>query len=162
MTETTHPSSTQSEALRLPWLITGATISSLLLYVLLAHGMIGELQGHVALAEDQRIVIRTVFYLLAIVGLPITNLIRHVQVRLNQTMPGPATASRRYRVTVLVSMAQLEMIGLFGLVMFILGDDFNSLYIFNGVAALGIYLYRPKALEYSAIVSALAAKASDS
>ena len=155
MSDSSIPFDSMAQGLRMPWVITGSMVFSLMMYVLLAHLLGAELQGTISLAEEQRILIRTVFYIVAIITLPMTNLLRHVMIRLNQTMPGPYSPMRRYLVTVLVSMAMVETIGLFGLIMFVLGDDFNNLYIFTGMSALGMYLYRPKANEYRSIVEAL-------
>jgi hypothetical protein len=69
-----------------------------------------------------------------------------------------AEAKRRYLTTVIVSMALVEVVGIFGLVMFVLGDGFNTLYIFTGLSALGLFLYRPKADEFSEIIAAIAAQ----
>lgn len=135
------------------WLITGFMFLTLAAYVVISHVFGPELRQ--PLAEDQRVLIRTVFYGLAIAGLPITNLIRHIQLRLNQTMPGPKPAKSRYLLTVIVSAVLVESIGLMGFLMYILGDGFNTLYIFTGLAALGLLLYRPKPEEYESIVEAL-------
>ncbi len=70
-------------------------------------------------------------------------------------MPGNKPAKARYLLTIIVSMALVEGIGVLGFVMFMLGDDFNSLYIFLGLSTLGVYLYRPKQAEYGLIVEAL-------
>ena len=67
-------------------------------------------------------------------------------------------AKNRYLVTVIVSMSLIESVGIFGFVMFILGDNFNTLYIFSGLSALGLFLYRPKVNEYANIVEALTAQ----
>lgn len=144
--------------LRFPWLITGAVIFSLIVYLFVAHRMGTALQYNFALPEAQRLVLRSVLYAIAITTLPLTNLIRHICVRLNQTMPGPVPAGKRYLVTVLVSMVMVESISLFGLLMFILGDDFNTLYIFLGMSALGLFLYRPKQVEYLSIAESLTSK----
>jgi len=64
-------------------------------------------------------------------------------------------AKKRYLVTVIVSMSLIESVGIFGFIMFILGDNFNTLYIFSGLSALGMFLYRPKVDEYAKIVEAL-------
>lgn len=71
-------------------------------------------------------------------------------------MPGNKPAKARYLLTIIVSMALVESIGVLGFAMFMLGDDFNSLNIFLGLSVLGLYLYRPKQAEYSRIVDALA------
>lgn len=146
----------------LPWLIAGIMLTMLGTYIVICHTL-GE-QLRQPLPETQRVLIRTVLYIVAIVTFPLTNLIRHIQLRLNQTMPrtpshGTVTeARRRYLLTIIVSMALIEVIGAFGLVMFVLGDGFNTLHIFTGLSALGLFLYRPKTDEYLDIIEALAAQ----
>lgn len=134
------------------WLVVGLMLVSLAIYAGICFRFGHELQD--PLPEERRVLIRTVFYVLAIVLFPLTNLIRHIQLRLNQTMPGQQPAKARYMLTVIVSMTFMESVGLLGFVMFMLGDDFNTLYIFLGLAALGAYLYRPKAHEYAGILAA--------
>lgn len=139
--------------LRAHWWVVWLMLAGLLVYWVIAYRFADQLQQ--PLPEAQRIVVRSVFYGLVIIGFPITNLIRHIMLRLNQTMPGNKPANARYLLTVVVSMILVESIGVMGLVMFILGDDFNTFYIFLGLSALGLYLYRPKADEYEAIVESL-------
>lgn len=147
----------------LPWVIVGMMLVMLAAYIIICHTLGEQLQQ--PLQEGQRVLIRTVFYAVAIVTFPLTNLIRHIQLRLNQTMPcspenrgAVATAKSRYLATVIVSMALVEVVGIFGLVMFVFGDDFNTLYIFTGLSALGLFLYRPKVDEYSEIIDAISAQ----
>jgi hypothetical protein len=145
----------------LPWVIVGMMSVMLAAYIVICHTL-GE-QLRQPLPEEQRVLVRTVFYAVAIVTFPLTNLIRHIQLRLNQTMPCSQAAhtnaaKRRYLVTVIVSMALVDVVGIFGLIMFVLGDDFNTLYIFTGLSALGLFLYRPKADEYFEIIEAIAAQ----
>ncbi len=106
-------------------------------------------------SDDPPVLIRTILYIIAIVSFPVTNLIRHIMLRLNQTMPGDTPAKSRYLITVLVSLSISESIGIYGLVLFMLGDEVNSLYIFSTLSVLAMYLYRPKLEEYTEIVEAL-------
>ncbi|MGR9012755.1 MAG: hypothetical protein ACU83U_03845 [Gammaproteobacteria bacterium] len=147
----------------LPWIIVGMMLIMLAAYIIICH-ILGD-QLRQPQPEDQRELIRTLFYAVSIATFPLTNLIRHIQLRLNQTMPhshvalgAVAEAKSRYLVTIIVSMSLIEVIGIFGLVMFILGDGFNTLYIFTGLSALGLFLYRPKADEYSDIIKAINAQ----
>jgi len=154
----------------LPWFIVGMMGLMLAAYLIVCHTLGEQLQQ--PLPETQRVLVRTLFYAMAIVTLPLTNLIRHIQLRLNQTMPRSNKAApfdrtqdryrkdakRRYLATVIVSMSLVEVIGAFGLVMFVLGDGFNTLYIFTGLSALGLFLYRPKLDEYVEIIDAIAAQ----
>ncbi len=145
----------------LPWIIVGMMSVMLAAYIVICHTL-GE-QLRQPLPEAQRVLVRTVFYAVAIVTFPLTNLIRHIQLRLNQTMPSSRTArgnaaKSRYLATIIVSMSLIEVVGIFGLIMFVLGDGFNTLYIFTGLSALGLFLYRPKADEYLEIIEAIAAQ----
>ncbi|UOA08242.1 hypothetical protein [Methylobacter sp. S3L5C] len=141
----------------IPWIILGVMLV-MLAALLIVCLTLGE-QMQQPLPEAQRVLIRTIFYVVAIITFPLTNLIRYIQLRLNQTMPfsqGTVNeAKSRYLVTIIVSMSLIESVGVFGLVMFVLGDNVNTLYIFSGLSALGLFLYRPKVEEYARIVEGL-------
>jgi hypothetical protein len=138
------------------WLVVAVILMLLAAYIIACKNMADELPN--PLPETQRIWIRTLCYGIAILLFPLTNLIRHIQLRLNQTMPGAKSAKNRYLLTVIVSMLLIQGIGVLGVVMFVLGDDFNTLYILMGMAALAGFLYRPKWNEYISVVGALDAK----
>jgi hypothetical protein len=145
----------------IPWVIQGIMLATLAAFLIVCIAFGDQIKE--PLPEAQRVLIRTVLYVVAIVTFPMTNLIRHIQLRLNQTMPYSQgtpvkEAKNRYLVTVIVSMSLIESVGIFGFVMFILGDNFNTLYIFSGLSALGIFLYRPKIDEYASVVEALTAQ----
>ena len=145
----------------LPWLIQGVMMALLVVYVIVCITLGDQIQQ--PLPEAQRVLIRTILYVVAIVTFPMTNLLRYIQLCLNQTMPFSSIepegeAKKRYLVTVIVSMSLIESVGIFGFVMFVLGDNFNTLYIFTGLSALGLFLYRPKVHEYARIVEALTAQ----
>lgn len=141
----------------LPYLIANLVVLFLASSVFMAHFY--HFQN--PLTEHERIIWRTIFYILTILLLPLTNLLRHIFLRLNQTMPLlenanlEKTLKTRYTLTVSVSMFLVLLISSFGSIMFYLGDGFNTLHIFNIVAGLGIFLYRPKLSEYTQIQDAL-------
>lgn len=141
--------------LTMHWLVVGFMAALLLGYIVFCHTPQGAALQQ-PLADQDRILLRTILYVAAIVTMPLTNLIRHIQLRLNQTMPGDKSAKSRYLLTVIVSMTLIESIGAYGLIMYLLGDGYNTLHIFTIVSALGMYLYRPKVSEYESIVEALA------
>jgi hypothetical protein len=147
--------------LKIPNLIVGMMLVSLATYLVVCFTLGTELQE--PLPEITRIKIRTVLFVISIITFPMTNLIRHIQLKLNQTMPLTHTsyrneAKKRYLLTVIVSMTLVETIGVFGFVLFMFGDGINNLLILIGLSALGMFLYRPKLNEYSEIVQLLAAK----
>jgi hypothetical protein len=147
--------------LLLPWIVVGTMLLMLVATIMVCH-VLGE-QIQQVMPENQRATLRTLLYAVAIVTFPLTNLIRHIQLRLNQTMPCPDThyqqhAKSRYLLTIIVSMSLVEVVGMFGLVMFIVGDSFNTLYILTGLSVLGLFLYRPKTDEYANIIATLASR----
>ncbi|MCQ8179777.1 hypothetical protein NP603_01530 [Methylomonas sp. SURF-1] len=147
---------TPPAALRSHWLVCAAMLLMLIVYNVVCHIWGAELQ--ISVSEERRVLLRSVLYGVAIVLFPLTNLTKHVLLRLNQTMPGPRTAAQRYFTTITVSQALIEWVGLFGPIMIVLGDGFNTLYIFSTMHALGIFLHRPKMAEYHSIVAALPAR----
>jgi len=70
----------------------------------------------------------------------------------------PATNSSllpKYASAVIVSLALCESIGIYGLVLFMLGDDFQTLLTFIGIAAIGMLYYRPKREEMEALAKSM-------
>jgi len=140
--------------LRSHWLITGGLLLSLIVYIVVCHVWAEPLQ--LGVEESQRVMIRTLLYAVAIILFPLTKLLRHILLRLNQTMPGDKSPRQRYLLTIIVCQALIELVGSFGLLMFMLGDGFNTLYIFTVLGGLGLFLHKPDLLEYQAIIQALA------
>ena len=134
-------------------LIAAIMLSLLIIYNIICHIKGAEIQ--INLAEQERVFIRTIFYVAAIALFPFSTLLRHILLRLNQTMPGDNPARNRYLMTTIVTLISIEIVGVFGFVMFILGDGFNTLYIFTVLGALGVFLHRPREQEYNQIVEAL-------
>ena len=84
-----------------------------------------------------------------------TNIIRHIQRRLIQTIPKSKSLTSRYLKMVLISQVLMASIGGFGFILFIFGDQINNLYIFTVLAFLGFFIHRPKENEYHALKSPL-------
>ncbi len=133
-------------------------IAAIMLGLLIIYNIICQIKGaeiQIGLAEQERIFIRTLFYAAAIALFPFSTLLRHILLRLNQTMPGDNPAKSRYLMTTIVTLVCIEIVGIFGLIMFILGDGYNTLYIFTALGALGVFLHRPREQEYREIIEAL-------
>ncbi|MFW5443937.1 MAG: hypothetical protein ACKE51_06500 [Methylococcaceae bacterium] len=135
------------------WVIAGMMLCMLIAYNIVCHTVGVEIQ--IKMAEEQRIFVRTVFYFVAIIMFPVVSLLRHILLRLNQTMPGDNPAKNRYLVTIIVTMSAIEIVSVFGFIMFVFGDGYNTLYIFSVLGALGIFLHRPQEEEYKQIIEAL-------
>lgn len=140
-------------ALMLPWIAWGICLALVILQ--LSAALMFMAPPH-ALDHAEPIALRTTFYIVVIISFPLINLVRHIMLKLNQTMPGPSHhATRRYGMTVCVSMIWAESFAGYGVILYLLGDAVNSLYILCGLAVLALVLYRPKQREYLAIVAAL-------
>ena len=151
------PDSLKSDLL-IPYLLQGLLLITVITLAVLSAWFGDQLQQPVV--EPQRVLSRSLLYVIAIVIFPMTNLIRYVQNRLNETMPlsGQAIqkcAKNRYLLTCLISMLLIVSVDSFGLIMFYMGDKTNTLYIFSGLSVLGLVLYRPKLIEYTRLVEAL-------
>jgi heme/copper-type cytochrome/quinol oxidase subunit 2 len=135
------------------WVYTSLMLALLLAYNVFCHFTELEIQSIVT--EDSRILIRSILYGLAIILFPVVTLLRHILLRLNQTMPGDKSAKSRYLFTIITTLTLISAVGLFGLAMFVLGDGYNTLYIFSMLGILGIFLHKPNQQEYQYIIDAL-------
>lgn len=135
------------------WLLSATFLVILIVYNIICH--IWENEIRIILDESERILIRSLLYGITIILFPMVKLLRYALLRLNQTLPGNKSAGQRYLLTIAITLSLIETVGTFGFLMFILGDDFNTLYIFSLLATLGIFLHKPKLNEYLAISEAL-------
>ncbi|MDC9728400.1 MAG: hypothetical protein PSN04_03590 [Methyloprofundus sp.] len=104
--------------------------------------------------EEDRVWLRTVLYIVAMLTFLVMKFVRHVSLQLN-LRASEKSAKSRYLKTIIVSMLMAESIGLYGALMFRLGDGFNTVYIFSILSALAMFLYRPKVEEYRVILQAV-------
>lgn len=136
--------------------VRAATLISLIALIAICQIYGAKIQ--IGMDEQSRVFIRTVLYIVAITTFPAMKFLRHVLLRLNQTTKGNRSAKSRYLVTIIISMSVAISIGIYGFAMFVLGDSYNTLYIFAILSALAMYIYKPKVEEYQAIVESVAAK----
>lgn len=131
-------------------------LMSLIALIAVCHIYADKIQ--IGVEEQQRVVIRTVLYIVAILTFPVMTFIRHVMLRLNLTMSSDKLPKFRYMLTIIVSMLVSGSIGVYGFGMFILGDGYNTLYIFVMLSALAMFIYKPDPQEYKALVESLEEK----
>ena len=65
--------------------------------------------------------------------------------------PNRSEAFSKYAVAMIIPIALSEVVGIFGLVLFLLGAGFQTLYIFIGVSAITMVLFRPRRKEIEKI-----------
>lgn len=139
------------------WIIWGAMIVSLLMYVIICH-LMGDEMGQNANPDFPIDRMRKILYLIAAVTLFIAYQLRKFMLSGRLKGLGTPTGSSvitskqpphiaKYTITMIISLALSESIGIYGLLLFLLGDSFNTLYTFIGVSAFAMFFFRPKGYE---------------
>ena len=146
------------------WIIWGAMLVSLLIYVLICHLVIDGIRQ--SLESDFTFdMLRNILYGVGIFTLFLAHFVRKFILTPRTGGSGSMTSKPpplkdqsqvvgKYVMAMLLSLALSESIGIFGLVLFLLGDSFQTLYIFIGISALGVFHYRPRREEIMKLAAA--------
>ena len=139
------------------WIIWGAILISLFVYVLVCH-LAGD-QIRQNLNPDMPLTLfKNILYAASVLTLLISYFVRKavLSVRSSSTRTRSSNISQqpaqpafmgKYTVAMIVSLALSESIGIYGVVLFFMGDSLQTLYTFIGVSAMAMILYRPKKEE---------------
>ena len=127
-------------------IIRAASLMSLMALLVICHIYADKIQ--IGMNEQQRIIIRTVLYVVAILTFPVMKFVRHVMLRLQRNEKSPKS---RYLLAITITMIISESIGIYGFIMYVLGDSYNTLYIFIMLSALAMFLHKPDKEEYKAL-----------
>ena len=145
------------KGLRILWIIWAAMLGSLFIYVFICHQVGEEIRGNMN-PEFPIGLLKNILYGAVIVTLLFAHFLRRFMLtgrfgssEVRPYKPGsisnqPALLAK-YTIAVLVSLALCEGIGIYGVVLFFLGDDLQTLYIFITISALSMFFYRPKMEE---------------
>jgi F0F1-type ATP synthase membrane subunit c/vacuolar-type H+-ATPase subunit K len=144
------------------WIIWAAIFGSLFIYAIICHQW-GVNIRHTIGPNFPLDLMRNVLYGVAISTLILTHFLRKFLLAgrssgsesMSLNPPTPSTQSSptgKYVVAMVVSLALSESIGVYGLVLFFVGESFRTLYIFLGISALAMFLYRPKREELETLV----------
>ena len=156
---------TNEKTLRILWIIWVAMVGSLLMYVFICYQFGEEIRRNI----DHHIpvsLLRNIFYMIAVITLFLTHFLK----RLMLSGTSRASSSKalqssphsnqppflaKYATALIVSLALSESTGIYGVVLFLLGDGFQTLYTFTAISGLEIYFHRPKKEELEALASAM-------
>jgi hypothetical protein len=142
-----------------------AILMTLIIYLFVCHivGAAIELDESAEAAID---VLVLVFYILAAAQLFLAHFLRRALLRPGK--PDPASPPReaqtgqvrrqilaKYSAAVIVSLAISESVAIFGLVLFFLTGNFQTLYILMVVSAVSMIVNRPKEEELSELLPGL-------
>lgn len=143
------------------WIIWTGIFVSLFLCVLIGHLCGDGIRGN-AMPNFPLDLLRNVLYGVAIFTLILTHFVRNFMLADRSGGSGPTSLRpqsdstqsspiAKYVTSMVVSLALSESIGIYGFVLFVLGDSFRTLYIFAGISAIALFFYRPKREEIEAL-----------
>ena len=156
------------KGLRVLWIIWAAMLASLLIYVFVCH-QIGEEIRRTASPDFSSGQLKNILYVAVIVTLFLTYFLRKLIlssrfISSDHKLIKPETDSNqplflaKYTKAMIVSLALSESIGIYGLVLFLIGDSFQTLYIFTGISAAAMIFYRPKKEDLETLTIAIHTK----
>ncbi|MFC1839610.1 hypothetical protein ACFL1N_08520 [Thermodesulfobacteriota bacterium] len=136
------------------WIIWGAMVVSLGVYIAICV-LIGDKVRQTMGEGFPLVLIRNILFGISIVELIATHFIRKLMMREPEIDPGsisapepvaqePVNIHGKYLSAMVVSLALCESIGIYGLVLFFLGDSVQTMYTFMAVSAAGMLFHRPK------------------
>lgn len=107
---------------------------------------------------------RDILYGIAVLTVILTHFLRNFILRGRSGGPGPmsfqppspsdqSSVAGKYATAMIVSLALSESIGIYGFILFLLGDDLRTVFIFNGIAAIAMFFYRPRREELKTMQS---------
>ncbi|MBN2107896.1 MAG: hypothetical protein JW832_10770 [Deltaproteobacteria bacterium] len=123
-----------------------AMLASLAIYVFAGLQVAANMQ--VSINQDKLDMLRKIFYALAGVTLIITRYVRRFILSAGGRA-GPAAQSsespvlQKYATAMIIAWALSESIGIYGLVLFLLGKNATDLYLLILIAAAALLLHRP-------------------
>ena len=142
------------------WIIWAAMQIALGIYILIAH-LLGREQFTVDLEVPLNLVRNILLGVSAAVLIATRFIRRLILSRPSDQAAAAALASSaaqinpaiyaKYTTAMIVALALSESIGVFGLVLFFLGDSFKTLYTFTGISAVAMFYYRPEREEIEAL-----------
>jgi hypothetical protein len=139
------------------WVIWAAMLGSLFIYIVVCH-ILGEGFGGVEGSDLPIGLLKKILAGMGVVVVLLAYFMRQsmLSVRTEVLQPKPVERTAgwntipfvaKYVAVVIVSLAMSESIGIYGFVLFLLGDSFQTLYTFIAVSALAMVFYRPKREE---------------
>jgi hypothetical protein len=138
----------QINIIRIIW---ASMLGTLAVYVLIACMFGGQIKADIG--PDIPVgLIKNILILVSAVEIVAAGFIR----RFILTIRKPADASRiakRYVAAVIVSLAMSESVGIYGLILFLIGEGFPTLYTFIALSAGAMIFYRPKTDEFEQFVA---------
>jgi len=159
-----HEKAAIDKGMKMLWIIWAPMLISLLIYIFVCH-QLGEGFKGTGASNVPINLLRNIFFVVAAADLIVSYYLRRFTLKGRSRVAG-VTAARglfaqkqpafvsQYFVAVIVTLALSESIGIYGLVLFLLGGGFKILYTFIGISAVAMVFYRPKREEMEKLAMA--------
>ena len=130
--------------LKIIWL---ALLGSLAIYLVVGRFVAPDVAP--SLSGEAFAILRTALLVLGFVTLIAAKYVRRLILGAAGRAAGPdlnrqASAPQRYSSAVIASLAMSESVGVYGLVLFLLGKNEMDLYLLVGIAAAAMFYFRPR------------------
>jgi hypothetical protein len=153
------------KGMRSLWIIWVGILGSLCVYIFICHHIGDQIKGDMG-SNFPIGTIKHALYLVAIVTLIIAYFFRkrmlsgtfrksEENISNLKLLPSQAPFLSKYTTAMIVSLALSETIGIYGLVLFFLGDKYQTLYTFIGISAISMFYFRPKKEEIEKLAIAM-------
>ena len=147
------------------WIVCASMVITLVMYIGVCHYFAERFQTRSYPYDLPIEMFKNIFYGLAVVSLFLAYFLRKlllkVKVDNSSVKVIKATPARnqppfiaKYFNAVIVSLTISESIGLYGFVLFFLGADFQTLYIFMAISAAAMFYFPPKIEELKELATA--------
>ena len=146
-----------NEKFKVMWIIWGAMVAVLLIYVFICHFFGETIRNN--LKPDVNIeLFRNILSVVAVCELGVIYFIRKIMLGVksagsdptpvpHESEPSTSSYLDKYLIAMIITLTLAESIGIYGLILFLLGDSFKILYIFIAVSGAAMFYYRPKMEE---------------
>ena len=143
------------------WIIWGAMAVSLVFYIVLCHLVVAEARRPLG-PDFPLAILRNILFGIGIASLIAAYFMRKSILGKKAGVSGPNSAIKppspdidticgKYTTAMIIALALCEIVGICGLVLFFLGDSFQTVYAFVIISAAGMFHFRPKREEIEAL-----------
>ncbi len=138
------------------WIIWVGFLLTLVVYLVICE-MLGLQSGAEANTDLPLIWVRTGFYALAIILFPVITGLKYLILKPAKESHTPTQTARhtpdssRYLAAVVLALALADSIGTLGFLLFLMGDDYRTLYMFIGMSVICMLIHRPQQAEIDKI-----------
>jgi hypothetical protein len=145
------------------WFVWAAITASLLIYFYIIYAFGEEIRP--PLGEDLPLeLLRNILYGISVIILFLAHFLRKWIIKSTsfsaqlykdrKEFSNQPAYMMKYTAAVVASLAMSESIAIFGLVLFLIGADYQTFYIFLAISALGMFFFRPKRAELEELARA--------